>query len=66
MIAFLDDSLIDIIFSFYNPYKKLYLLVLYQLKNKNIYSKCILELKRFCVYDKNNKILSFQRQWIIG
>lgn len=66
MFTFLPDDVINIIFSLYNPYKKGYSSVLSEMKNKNQYSKCIKEINRHCLHDKNGNITSFQREWIIG
>jgi hypothetical protein len=66
MFTFLPDDIINIIYSFYNPYKKDYLLVLSEMKNKIQYSKCMNEIDRYCLYDKHRNVISFQREWIIG
>lgn len=66
MFTFLPDDIIDIIFSFCNPYKKDYSFVLNEMINRNQYSKCVYEIKRYCLYDSHRNVISFQREWIIG
>ena len=66
MFSILPDDLCNIIFSFYNPYQRNYFMVLSELKNKQLYSRCLNEIKQYCVYDKHKNVISFQKEWLIG
>lgn len=66
MFNILPSDLCNVIFSFYNPYQRNYSIVLSELKSKHFYSRCLNEIKRYCVYDKNKNVISFQKEWLIG
>lgn len=61
-ISFLPEHIINNqILSFYNPYKKLYNLVIIEISSKFLFNACIRQLKRYSIYDSNKNLISFQK-----
>ena len=61
----LPNEMVDTIFSFFNPYTILYDLVISEINSRYHFKNCMKQLKQYCLYDKYNKIISFQKDYIL-
>ena len=61
-----NPYILNNIFSFYNPYKNMYNMIMYQLKYKNIYNATLRQLQRYNVYNIDGEILYFAKNAILS
>ena len=54
------------ILSFYNPYKEDYRSVIHQIKTRNLYTRCIKQLKSFNTYCVKRNFIQFRRDAILS
>ena len=54
------------ILSFYNPYKDDYYSVIHQIKTRNLYTRCMKQLKSFSIYDRKRNFIQFRKDAILS
>ena len=53
------------IYNFYNPYKQEYKKSLEIIKNKGLYKGCMRQLKQYCLYNRDKKLICFNKEAIL-